>query len=135
MDLPAAVERDDDLVAPAHDRYRVAFQEESCRQQRDAHSGLAEETTELPEIRVHQGFATGENDPTRVESSQIFHVRRQLLGGDLPFLCVGLPDIAHDTATVTGAVRHEDHHRKGPNSVGCASQDSTCDLGRVLHGS
>ena len=115
----AAIDRDDDFVAPFHDVGREHLQQQPRREQRDGQVvvQLAQQLTQQPQVLVHERLAARQHHPLHVQVAEGIHLVLDVFAAQLALFGVGLPDVAHHAPTIATAVRHEHELRQAVDSV------------------
>ena len=108
----------------------MLLDEEPGGDQRQMDALLAQPVTERPEVRVQQRLAAREHDALDVQPRQRRDVPVERVEGNLALLRVGLPDVAHHAAAVTGAVHAERQDGQRLHAAGQAPRRPARDLDR-----
>ena len=106
-----SVERDNDFIEILHNRLGVLFEQKPGAQYRLPDAERPQARAQAEQIGMHQGLATGEDDPAHSERFDIGCVAVKIRHRDL-LRAGGFPDVAHHAAAVAAAVRIEYENRR-----------------------
>jgi hypothetical protein len=116
VDGGRAVERNDDIVCVGGDVCGVSCEQQATGQDGDSDAARAEHAAETEKVRVHEGFATGEDDPLNLEGRDVVEVAGEIACGKFGGVR-DLPDVAHEAATIAAAVGLQDQDGKAVDHV------------------